>query len=168
MDHLVPIVPAKDQKPRRAPAKDKRYLAAERMKNSVPYMIKAVARLQTKVFMSRLSNSGVFPSETFVLLELYQQEPLSQSELSRRLDTSHSTIGKTLIRLERSGFITRERLSDDRRIIMVRLTREGHDVHEHVFQEADLLAAEIEAVLGKAAAAGLLTWLKLLAEHFRT
>ncbi len=136
-------------------------------KLNVPYMLKVVARLQTTRFMSRLSSTGVHPSESFVLLELYSEEPLSQAELSRRLDIGNATVGQTLKRLELGKFVERGRFGPDQRMMMVRLTDKGRAVQQNFIRQTEALTEEIAGVLGRAEAETMLRALIKLADYFR-
>lgn len=137
------------------------------VKDSVPYMLQVAARLQTTKFMASITDNDVHPAESYVLHELWKTAPLSQTELCDRLDIGNATVGQTVRRLERNGFVKRSRLADDRRRVMVRLTAKG-DAARAVFGRATAaLIAEIDSVLGTAEAHRLLASLRKLAMHFR-
>ena len=60
--------------------------------------------------------------DTFDLLS--QTGPLSPSALARRLGQHPATVTGILDRLERDGWVTRERAADDRRAVLVRAVPE--------------------------------------------
>ncbi len=144
----------------------RRKLRGDPIKDSVPYMLQVAARLQTTCFMSTLVGTNVHPAESYVVHELWKMSPLSQTELSARLAIGHATIGKTLKRLEKNGFVQRSRLPDDARRVMVRLTDKGVEAHDRFEAAATALIAEIDEVLGAAEARRLLNGLNRLADHF--
>jgi DNA-binding MarR family transcriptional regulator len=134
---------------------------------SIPYMLQVVARLQTTCFMGDLTGTGVHPAESYVIHELWKESPLSQSEISARLEIGNATVGKTIHRLERNGFVERARVIDDRRRIMVKLTAKGEAAHIRLEKATSLLIADIQNILGQSGSEKFLASLNTLAEHFR-
>jgi DNA-binding MarR family transcriptional regulator len=51
-------------------------------------------------------------------------------ELARRLGVTEKTITGLVDRLERAGYLQRERLAPDRRVVRCRLTAEGQPTYE--------------------------------------
>jgi DNA-binding MarR family transcriptional regulator len=137
------------------------------IKTSATYLLQVAARLQTMNFMERIADSGVHPAESYVLHELWQEAPLSQSELSRRLDIGNATVGQTLKRLERDGFVARDRNGDDKRVVMVRLTERGRRARLRFYHAAESQIAEVECLLGPADAKRFRALLTRLIAHFR-
>lgn len=130
-------------------------------------MLQVVARLQTICFMGGLTGTGVHPAESYVIHALWKEAPLSQSEISARLEIGNATVGKTIQRLERNGFVERERVIDDRRRSMVKLTAKGQEAHARLDEATSLLIADIHQVLGGESSQQFLASLNRLAEHFR-
>lgn len=60
-----------------------------------------------------------------VLALLKLQPEISQKELSYLLDMRNQSLGELLMKLERSGFITREPSETDRRVMNIKLTEAG-------------------------------------------
>lgn len=118
------------------------------VKSSPAYLLQLAARLQSREFMRRVSDLELQPAETYVLHELFSSEPLTQSDLARRLGTGHASIGQTLRRLEAKQFITRTRDTIDRRIVRVGLTEKGRAVQEPLWTATSNLTAEILDGLG--------------------
>lgn len=145
----------------------RRRTESDPLKTSVPYMLQVAARLQTATFMSSLLGTNVHPAESYVVHELWMASPLSQTDISDRLEIGNATVGKTLQRLERNGFVQRTRLATDARRVMVRLTDKGVRAHEQFQEATDALIADIESVLGVAEARRLASSLIKLADHFR-
>ncbi|WP_298396986.1 MarR family transcriptional regulator [Sphingobium sp.] len=99
-------------------------------KESLAYQAQLLARITQNDYMARITGTGIAPAQAYVLGELWFDEPLSQVELARRLDIGKATVGQTLTRLEKSGFIERRRIASDRRLIMVHLTDKGRTLRE--------------------------------------
>ncbi|HUD90429.1 MarR family transcriptional regulator, partial [Sphingobium sp.] len=99
-------------------------------KESLAYQAQLLARITQNDYMARIAGTGIAPAQAYALGELWLDEPLSQVELARRLDIGKATVGQTLTRLERAGFIERRRIASDRRLIMVHLTEKGRTLRE--------------------------------------
>ena len=74
------------------------------------------------------------------LMALVAQKPgITQKELAEALSIQPASVSEVLFKLERKGFVTREKAEQDRRSIRVTLTEEGQ---QHLNQpEPDLNAA---------------------------
>jgi DNA-binding MarR family transcriptional regulator len=117
-------------------------------KKSIPYQTLLLSRLMMADFLARLGETGIAPAQAFVLRELWREEPLSQVEISQRLDIGKATVGQSLKRLERNGYVERRRSSTDARVVVVQLTAKGHALRAPLGQAARAQVAEIAAVLG--------------------
>jgi len=95
----------------------------------------AVMRLaheQRSVAGSRLAALGLFPGQELVLAQLWASDGRSQKELVDSLRLDHSTIAKSVQRLERAGLVDRTRSSEDGRIVVVTLTAAGRALEQPV------------------------------------
>ncbi len=68
---------------------------------------------------------GITGPQLWALKAISQNESLSLSDLSERMYLHRSTITGVIDRLEKKGYVTRNRDQVDRRVINVQLTREG-------------------------------------------
>lgn len=84
----------------------------------------------------RLQPHKVTPGQWFFLRTLWDEEGLSQRELSRRVGTTEPTTVSALRLLERNGLIRRERNAEDRRTINIYLTDRGRDLKEELIPYA--------------------------------
>lgn len=99
-------------------------------KKTLAYQAQLLARITQADYLERIRTTGIAPAQAYVLGELWLEEPLSQVELSRRLEIGKATIGQTLQRLEKAGIIERRRVAADRRLVMVHLTAKGQTLHQ--------------------------------------
>ncbi len=136
---IVPEAPCGDGSPDEHP----------NIKLSMAYQAQFLARLLQNDYLSRIGDTGVAPAQSYVLGELWFNEPLSQVELARRLDIGKATVGQTLSRLERAGLIERRRLPGDRRVIMIHLTEQGRAMREPLTRAAGEQSQQIEQRLGR-------------------
>lgn len=137
------------------------------IKDTASYMLQVVSRLQTATFCSYIDSTGVHPAESFVLLELWREEPLSQTQISQRLDIGNATVGQTLKRLEKNGFVKRQPCTEDRRRLLVYLTDSGRALQAPITQASSEIARDIKKLLGKEDSEHLLASLTKLADYFR-
>jgi DNA-binding MarR family transcriptional regulator len=70
-----------------------------------------------------------------VLAILKMQPEISQKELSYLLDMRPQSLGELLSKLERNGYITRTPSETDRRVMNIKLTKEGAEATEATGQE---------------------------------
>ena len=68
---------------------------------------------------------GITARQGAMLLSLHVGEASTAVELSRLYGVEESSVTRMLARMERKGFVRRERSGDDRRKVMVRVTAAG-------------------------------------------
>jgi MarR family transcriptional regulator, 2-MHQ and catechol-resistance regulon repressor len=90
-----------------------------------------------------LARAGLTPTQLGVLEALLHLGPLGQRTLGAKLLMSGGNITAVVDNLERRGLVHRERRSDDRRNVTVRLTPEGRRLIAGVFPAhvRDIVAA---------------------------
>ena len=64
---------------------------------------------------------GLYP----FLIEIYKHDGVSQEDLAKILYLNESTVTRNLEKLEKKGFVTKERDPEDARRVCIRLTLEG-------------------------------------------
>ena len=88
----------------------------------------------------KVSNTGVFPTQHRLLMELDRNPSCSQVDLAEKFDVSAAAIAVSLKKLEKGGYITRLADENDNRINQVSITAKGKEViHKSIliFQETD-------------------------------
>jgi len=65
------------------------------------------------------------------LIALHENGPLSPSQIARHVMVNSSTVTGIIDRLEKKGLVERSRISHDRRVITVELTRSGKILAEN-------------------------------------
>jgi len=79
-----------------------------------------------QVYSQEISREfGITGPQLWALKTIWQQEGLSLSELGKGMYLHPSTITGLVDRLEKKGFVLRERDRGDRRVIKIRLTSQG-------------------------------------------
>lgn len=107
-----------------------------------------------------LGELGLFPGQELILMQLWEEEGLSQKCLGAPQKLDHSTIAKSIRRLEAAGLVRRERSAEDARVSLVFLTDAGralepavHDVWTRMeaFTTSNLTADERDTLVRLAA-----------------
>ncbi|CAM2907760.1 MarR family winged helix-turn-helix transcriptional regulator [Legionella worsleiensis] len=95
-------------------------------------LLKKANRLLIKKANELLKHHGITHAYTYFLMELYQQDGLTQSEMHKRIGIEQPTAVRTLDRMERDGFILREQSPTDRRALFIKLTDKGKQYKETI------------------------------------
>jgi MarR family transcriptional regulator, organic hydroperoxide resistance regulator len=82
-----------------------------------------------RVYKPMLDALGVTYTQYLVLSALWESDGLTIGAIGDRLALEPSTITPAVKRLEAAGFVTRQRSTTDERVVEVRLTRKGVDLH---------------------------------------
>ena len=83
--------------------------------HSAGYLANHMARLFASGLQKRIQPLGLAPAQFMVLLELWERDGQTQTELVSRLDVEQATMANTLSRMERDGLIERRVSQTDRR-----------------------------------------------------
>lgn len=110
--------------------------------NSLGYVVNHLARLFADDLAQRLRPYGVTIGQFPLLLALWEEEGLSQTELSRRLAIEPATTTNTLARMERDGLVERQPDASDQRGRRVYLTERGRELEEPVSAAARRVNAQ--------------------------
>ena len=118
-----------------------------RKEDSLGYLVNHMARLMEHGLNRRIRplglTTGVFP----VLLELWEEDGLTQKQLVERLDIEQPTMSNTLARMERDGLVQRRQDTGDLRSRRVWLTDTATRLREPALAEATAENASVLAAL---------------------
>jgi DNA-binding MarR family transcriptional regulator len=89
-------------------------------------------RAYNRLLQARLSEEGVSLGMWYFLCALWQQDGISQRELSRRVGTMEPTTVSALAQMERRGLVQRQRDPLDQRRRVVRLTKTGQSLRDRL------------------------------------
>lgn len=107
---------------------------------SVGYQVRLTHRLIQRELQARISHHGVTLGMWYFLRVLWDQDGITQRELSDRIGTMEPTTLSAIMAMERAGIVRRVRNTADRRKINIFLTERGRGL------EALLLPAAITVV----------------------
>ena len=122
---------------------------------SLGYIVNHLARQFADDLGHRIAAHGVAVGQFPLLLVLWQEEGISQVELSRRLAIEPATTTNTLARMERDGLVERRADPGDKRGSRVYLTERGRELEEPVTAAARAVNARAVQNLSAGEAADL-------------
>lgn len=86
-------------------------------------------RMMNRRYLAKLSSIKAFKDTTRgqgKILQILKMKPeISQKELNELLDISKQSLAESLSKLEKNGYIVRESSEEDKRVLVVKLTRKG-------------------------------------------
>lgn len=107
-----------------------------RREESLGYLVNYLGRVLARALERRLVKHGVALGQFPLLLTLWEEEGLTQSEIARRLDIEQPTVANTLRRMERDGLVNAEPDPSHRRQILIKLTEKGRKLERPLKLEA--------------------------------
>jgi DNA-binding MarR family transcriptional regulator len=96
--------------------------------DSATYLAAQLAKRFSKALNRRAVALGFSPGQFPVLLELWNEDGLTQRQLLDRVDVEQATLANTLARMERDGLIDRKPHPRDRRAQIIELTEKGREL----------------------------------------
>jgi DNA-binding MarR family transcriptional regulator len=126
---------------------------------SVGYQIRMTHRMLQRYLQIRIEPYGVTLGMWYFLRALWEEDGLTQSELSRRVRTMEPTTLTAIQTMQRNGLVKRVRSKDDRRKLHVYLTPKANELKKQLLP----IAREVvEQATGNFAAADTRKLLSLL------
>lgn len=113
--------------------------------DSLDFLIRDTRRLLLKNIESRLGQHGIPLGAWFPLRILYEEDGITQRELSRRLGYLDAAAGAIVEVMEKLALVRRVRNSDDRRKINVFLTPLGRRIGKKTVHDMQEINERIEA-----------------------
>ena len=96
----------------------------------VSYAIFQLARAHRGYAAGLLRQLDLHPGQELVLMHLFDRDGQTQSELLASVGLDHSTVSKTLRRMQDAGLLIRQPAEHDRRVMVVHLTDKGRAMRE--------------------------------------
>lgn len=104
--------------------------------DSVGYLLRITSRAFQRAFQERIEQDGINIGMWFYLRALWEQDGLTQRELSRRVETMDPSTGLALTKMERQGLIYRSTDKSDRRKRYIYLTEKAKKIREKLIRHA--------------------------------
>lgn len=111
--------------------------------DSAAYLTAQLAKAFSRALHKKASALGFSPGQFPVLLELWNEDGITQRQLLDRLDIEQATLANTLVRMQRDGLINRKPHPTDKRAQIIELTTHGRALETQAIaaaQDADELA----------------------------
>ncbi|MFF8954106.1 MarR family winged helix-turn-helix transcriptional regulator [Streptomyces sp. NPDC014940] len=99
---------------------------------SLSYAVFQLARAHRGHAAAMLRAMNLHPGQELLLMQLFDRDGQTQSELLDSVGLDHSTVSKSLRRMQEAGLLTREPAAHDRRVMVVRLTDAGRAMREPI------------------------------------
>ncbi|MFJ7999220.1 MarR family winged helix-turn-helix transcriptional regulator [Streptomyces sp. NPDC096310] len=96
------------------------------------YAIFQLARVHRGHAAAMLRAMNLHPGQELLLMQLFDRDGQTQAELLERVGLDHSTVSKSLRRMQEAGLLTREPAPHDRRVMVVHLTDAGRALQEPI------------------------------------
>ena len=116
-------------------------LALERQ---VCFALAVASRTVISVYRPVLEPMGLTHPQYLVMLALWGDEPLSVTELSRKLELDAGTLSRLLKRLEAADLVTRDRNPADERSLAVALTPRGRELRTEALEVPATILARLD------------------------
>ncbi|MFD9053424.1 MarR family winged helix-turn-helix transcriptional regulator [Streptomyces zaomyceticus] len=99
---------------------------------SLSHAIFRLARAHRAYAAAMLRDLSLHPGQELLLMRLLERDGQTQSELLESVSLDHSTVSKSLRRMQEAGLLTREPAEHDRRMVTVWLTDRGRAMREPI------------------------------------
>jgi DNA-binding MarR family transcriptional regulator len=96
------------------------------------YAIFQLARAHRGCAAALLREMDLHPGQELLLMQLFDRDGQTQSELLESVGLDHSTVSKALSRMQDAGLLVREPAAHDRRVMVVHLTDKGRAMREPI------------------------------------
>ncbi|NGO76041.1 winged helix-turn-helix transcriptional regulator [Streptomyces sp. YC504] len=96
------------------------------------YAIFQLARAHRARAAVLLREMDLHPGQELLVMQLLDRDGQSQSELLECVGLDHSTVSKSLRRMQDAGLLVREPAAHDRRVMVVHLTDKGRALREPI------------------------------------
>lgn len=100
------------------------------IEESLGYLLNYAARLAARMHARCLEQHNVTLGQWAVLMFLWVEDGVSQTELSRQVAVEDATMVRAIDRMERDGLVRRQRNPRDRRQLRIFLTDKGRSLRD--------------------------------------
>ncbi|MBR6397242.1 MAG: MarR family transcriptional regulator [Lachnospiraceae bacterium] len=113
---------------------------ALKLDNQLCFPLYAAARRIVNEYTPLLKPLGLTYTQYIAFMVLWEKDDITVGEMGQRLHLDNGTITPLLKKLEKDGYIVRERSAEDERVVKIKLTSKGKKMKEK--------AAEIPLKIG--------------------
>jgi DNA-binding MarR family transcriptional regulator len=117
------------------------------IEKSTGFLLAKAYQRACAIFKEHFDAYGLTPQQFGLLAFLWQQDGLSQAELSVKSQIDRTTVGGIVDRLEKEGLVARRPHPEDRRAYQVFLTDRGKGLEDELSALAGRALAKVNAPL---------------------
>ncbi len=132
------------------------------IENSIGFLLAKVHQRGFALFKEQLDRYALTPPQFSLLAFLWQEDGLSQADLSAKSQIDRTTIGGLIDRLEKDGLVARLPHPDDRRAYRICLTDRGKSLEKELCKLAHTVQEKFIAQISREERVTLLQLLKKL------
>lgn len=109
-------------------------MAQKLIAESIGALLVQICKAHRNKAQELLSRIDLYPGQEFLLINLWPEDGLTQSEVAESLCVQPATVTKMLDRLVKTGLVQRVQDSGDQRVSRVYLTEKGRELLEPIEQ----------------------------------
>ncbi|UNC91982.1 MarR family winged helix-turn-helix transcriptional regulator [Candidatus Contubernalis alkaliaceticus] len=102
------------------------------IENSLGFLLSKCHRKAFQMLKQRLEPYGITPPQFAVMSFLWQREGINQNQLGELMNTDNATLSGIIDRLEKVGYIKREKNLQDRRSFSLVVTEDGVKIQKEL------------------------------------
>ncbi|MEU2543851.1 MarR family winged helix-turn-helix transcriptional regulator [Streptomyces roseolus] len=114
------------------PAPHTPHVPSTAREGKLSYAIFQLARAHRGHASAMLREMDLHPGQELLLMQLLDRDGQTQSELLESVGLDHSTVSKSLRRMQDAGLLSREPAAHDRRVMIVHLTDKGRALRKPI------------------------------------
>ena len=99
-----------------------------KLENQLCFPLYACTRQVINLYTPHLKPLGITYTQYLVLLVLWENNKIPMGELCQKLYLDSGTLTPLLKKLEKAGYLTKERSLEDERCVMIHLTKKGEEL----------------------------------------
>ena len=96
-----------------------------KLNNQVCFPLYACSKELTRQYGPYLKELGLTYTQYVVMMVMWEKEKVSSRDLADSTHLDYGTLTPVLKRLEQAGYLKRERMPEDERLLLLTLTKEG-------------------------------------------
>ncbi len=106
------------------------YQEAMKLTNQLCFPLYAAARHVTGLYTPVLKPLGLTYTQYIVFLVLWEKDGLTVGEIGEKLLLDNGTLSPLLKKMEKAGYVKRQRSREDERVVVITLTETGRALRE--------------------------------------
>ena len=107
------------------------------------FPIYACARKITTAYTPLLKPLGLTYTQYITMMVLWEEQEITVHDLGERLYLDSGTLSPVLKKLEKMGYVTRERKKEDERVVIASITEEGRALEQKLEHVPGTLACQL-------------------------